>query len=533
MKVTRRALAVPDLESRRRADARIEWLRAYGETRINSRLIDRRRTIPPYVVLDFASHGLFGMQVEEKYGGLALRNRDVARVLEQAAAIDLSLGTFLLTSLFPGVRPIAAFGSPSLRDEILPDLAAGRVLAGYAQTEPAAGTHFPAMQARAVRRGEGAWAVSGDKIWIGNASWAGVLTVMAHDQEADGRRRGLTAFALRTDRPGVFLGAELLSLGMRGMVQNEVAFRDVEVDLEHVVGAPERGLEVGVDSMSFSRFAIAATCVGSMKRCTQLMLRYAARRDIATGRLLEHPVTRGALGAAVARIAAAEALLYRAASALDDGDGASAELFAVCKLVASEFLWTTADATVQLLGSRGYDEESGAPQLLRDARVTRIFEGASEALVGFVGGQALNPRSELYRMLREDLAAAPLADRLADAVTDMRERRHAGAPLPRPWQLALSGQAATWALVTGALHAEAERVPVALREGVGAWAEARFADAVARAARGGDDTAALVASEALREAVDAYAGSIGDVEQTLPGERLGLDPLLRRTRPDA
>ena len=110
---------------------------------------------------------------------------------------------------------------------MLPDLARGRTLAGYAQTEPGAGTHFNAMGAQAVAHPDGRWRVSGEKVWIGNAQWSNVLTVVAHDVDANGRRRGLTAFAVRTDQPGVVLGRELPSMGMRGVVQGEVAFRDV------------------------------------------------------------------------------------------------------------------------------------------------------------------------------------------------------------------------------------------------------------------------------------------------------------------
>jgi alkylation response protein AidB-like acyl-CoA dehydrogenase len=396
VKIASRYTPLADAESRARADGMIGWLRDWAERRYSMRLVDERRSVQPQVLLDLGNQGFLGVQVEEKYGGLALRNRDIARVLDQAAAIDLSLGTFLLVCLFPGIRPLAAFGSPLLRDEVLPDLARGRTLAGYAQTEPGAGTHFNAMAAQAVAQPDGRWRVSGDKVWIGNAQWSNVLTVVAHDVDASGRRRGLTAFAVRTDQPGVALGREMPSLGMRGVVQGEVAFRDVLVDADHVVGEPKRGLEVGVDSMSWSRFAIAATCVGTLRRSAQLLQRFAARREIVTGRLVDHPVTRVALGLATVRVAACEALLEAIAGALDAGREVDAELFAVAKVAGSEFCWDSTDRLVQGLGSRGYDEANGIPQILRDARVTRIFEGASEPLFAFVGAAALAPTGDAH-----------------------------------------------------------------------------------------------------------------------------------------
>jgi alkylation response protein AidB-like acyl-CoA dehydrogenase len=526
VKVTSRYRAVDEAESRRRTDRRIAWMRDYAERRINSRLIDERRTIPPYVVMDFGQQGLFGLQVEERYGGLALRNRDVARVLEQAAGIDLALGTFLLVALFPGIRPLSAFGNDALRRELLPDLAAGRALAGYAQTEPGAGTHFPGMAACAVTDGDG-WSVSGDKIWIGNATWARVLTVMAHEVDGAGRRRGLTALAVPTDLPGVALGREFLSLGMRGMVQSEVSFRGVRVGRHALVGEAQHGLEVGVDSMSFTRFAIAATCVGAMKRCIQLALRFAGRRSIATGALVEHPVILAYLGEAVAQTRAAEALVREVARLLDEGEGAPAELFAVCKATASEFLWQTVDRALQILGGRGYDESNGIAQMLRDARVGRIFEGTTEALLAFAGAWALNPRSELDAYLREELGATATADRLAEAIGALRARADA-AKLSRAWQCALGGQAASWSVTAALLARDAARAGDVSAARAAEWARRCFEGVCAEAGAGGVAEAVRLDPPDVAKLAEEYAGAIGDVEQQLPGERRELDPLLRR-----
>jgi alkylation response protein AidB-like acyl-CoA dehydrogenase len=528
MKIASRYAAVSDAESRARGAALLGWLRDFSERRFSSRLMDERRSIQPQVLLELGNHGFLGVQIEEKYGGLALRNREIQRALDQAAAIDLSLGTFLLVCLFPGIRPLAAFGSPLLKDEVLPDLARGRTLAGYAQTEAGAGTHFNAMAAQAIAQPDGRWRLSGEKVWIGNAQWSSVLTVVAHDVDASGRRRGLTAFAVRSDQPGVALGRELPSLGMRGVVQGEVAFRDVMVDVDHVVGEPKHGLEVGVDSMSWSRFAIAATCVGALRRCVQLVERFAGRREIATGKLADHPVARVAQGLATVRVAACEALLDFVADALDAGREVDAELFAIAKLAASELAWDSTDRLVQLLGSRGYDEANGVPQILRDARVTRIFEGASEPLAAFVGAAALAPSSDLYRALRDELGARAEAEALGEAVTRLRARRLGGEPLSRAWQCALAGRAAMWAVLAGALAAAPGGRPRALQERALAWARAELAAACAEAGAGVREEGFLAGGAELDEAVGAVLAPIGDVEQQLPAERWELDPLLRR-----
>jgi alkylation response protein AidB-like acyl-CoA dehydrogenase len=528
MKVGCRYQMVGDDESRARGDRVVAWLRDYCEKRVNARMIDERRTIPPYVANDLGNQGVFGVQVEEKYGGLALRTREIGRILEQAAAIDLSLGTWILVCLYPGVRPIATFGQPALKHEVLPRLASGRSYAGFAQTEPGAGSNFAGMAAQAVVQPGGGWKLSGDKIWVGNSSWSDVLTVMAQEVDASGKKRGsLIALAVRAEQDGVTIGRELLSLGMRGMVQGELHFRDVACGPEALLGEAGKGIEVGVDSMSWSRFAITATSLGATKRAAQLMLRFGTRRQIATGRLLDHPVARSYLGETVAQAAVVEGMLYRVCALLDAGHAVSVDLFAACKLMSTEFAWLAADRLCQVLGSRGYDEANGAPQLLRDARVGRIFEGTSEALVAYLGSQALAARSELADFLRSDLEAASLAEQLDAAVKALRAR--GGVAAQRTWQVAVAGWAGMWALAAGVAAQDATRAPSAQAERTAAWAAQRFAEACARAGEPGPKERALFDASAAEDAVAAFGATIGDVDLTLAAEKRDFDELLYRT----
>ncbi|WP_229415085.1 acyl-CoA dehydrogenase family protein, partial [Massilia aurea] len=180
-------------------------------------------------------------------------------------------------------------------------------------------------------------------------------------------------------------------MGMRAMVQNALRFDDVFVPDTHVLGQPGAGMEVARDAMAFARLGIGALCLGGMKRCAQLMLRYASRREVAGGRLLEHPVTLARLDDLTGAIGALEALV-RALGAHDERGGAHGglpqEACMACKCVASELLWEAADMLMQLLGGRGYLEPNLAPLLMRDARVMRILEGPTEALYVHLGAGA-------------------------------------------------------------------------------------------------------------------------------------------------
>ncbi|HWJ94577.1 MAG TPA: acyl-CoA dehydrogenase family protein, partial [Telluria sp.] len=298
------------------ADAMVAWLRQYAARRIHSRLFDERRTVPPYVVLDLGNHGFFGLQAPREHGGSALSHVELMRVLEQLAAIDLTIATIVGVHNGLGMRPLLQFGPEALQRELLPRLASGRQLAAYALTEPGAGSNPQAIQCRAEKV-DGGWRLTGEKHLIGLASWAGVMTVLAKAWDGAGAPLGPVALLVPEDTPGVVQGPEALTMGMRGMVQNAVRFDRAFVPDSHVLLAPGEGMQVAHDAMGFSRLGIGALCVGAMKRAAQLMVRYAARREVATGRLLDNAVTGVRLHEATCAIWALESLVGAIAAMLD------------------------------------------------------------------------------------------------------------------------------------------------------------------------------------------------------------------------
>ena len=191
--------------SQRRADELIGWLRGYAADRINSRLIDERRCIPPYIILDFGNKGLLGMQVPEAFGGLGLRHVDHLRVLEQLGAIDLTLALVVFNHGTNGIRPIQGYATPALREELLPRLASGREMATFALSEPAAGANVGGIATQARPDSRGGWRIRGLKRW-NSSSWAGVISVFARQVDEDGKPRGLTGFVVRQGSPGLRVG---------------------------------------------------------------------------------------------------------------------------------------------------------------------------------------------------------------------------------------------------------------------------------------------------------------------------------------
>jgi len=498
---------LPALRPGADAEPLLQWLRDYAEQHLDARLMDERRSLSPALVLDFGNRGLLGLQVPARWGGPGLSHAGFLRVVEQLAAIDATLGLFVGLNNVLGLRPLLRYGSDAQRERWLPQLAAGRVLAAFALTEPGAGSNPNALRASALPHG-GGWLLQGRKWWSGSAAWAGLTHVFVREHDAGGRALGISAFALPRGRAGLRQGAEALTFGMRAMVQNAVHLDGVPVSDDDRLGAPGQGLAIAQDAMGYGRLTIAAACVGGMQRCAQLMLRYASRRQVAGGRLLEQPALRARLEEITCGITLLRALVGRLAATLDGGADVADEALAACKVLAPELYWQAVDALMQALGGRGYMEPSGVPQMLRDARVLRIFEGPTEALAAHLGACLRRRPQPLLELARGTPAAAALQG-LADAAA------------ARPTRAVEFGAAAAWGLAWSALDAGDAATQ--------RWARQRFDAARAHALRDGEPAAA----DALAQRVAGYAAAIGDLEIGGIGEERTLDPLLRREEPAA
>lgn len=497
----------------------LDWLRDYAARRINSQLIDERRTIAPHIVLDMGNRGLLGMQIPKEYGGrLALTNFELLRVQRQLGAIDLTLAFFVGLNNGLGVRPILRFAQSHLKERYLPDLASGRILGAFAVSEEGAGSNPLALAATAQRRADG-FIVSGTKLWCGSAAWAGVISVFAKHVDPDGRAAGHVGLCIDADQAGMRVGPEALTMGLRGMVQNTVHFQDAVVPLDRVLGSQFAGLSVASDVMGFGRLGIAATAVGGLWRALQLMVRYSGRRQINTGSLYAHGHTQRIINDAWRAATLLGKFVDGIACALDRGVSPPTELYAAAKLLASEALWQGADTAMQMLGGRGYCENNGSSQLLRDARITRLFEGPSETLASFIGQRMWQSKgSHLAGFFSQcgaagQAAACSLEELLERIVDGSRSRTasdqgHAAMLVPL-------GYAVAWQLVAASTDPSAPADTC--------WLEGQFEAAATRAVAGLNGTG-LPDSAAIAHEI---AFHIGDIEQSAAGADFQLDSYLR------
>lgn len=521
-------------DSTQKADRLISWLREYASTRINSRTIDERRSIPPYIVLDFGNAGLMGMQIPVKYGGLGLTNRDTFRVLSQLGAIDHTLALFVYLHITLGTRPLLFHGPEKLKNELLPQLASGRILGAYALTEPGAGSHPRNIATTAEPAEDGSYLLSGTKIWSGTASWAGVIYTFAQTLDDRGKPGGISGFVLKQGTKGLKQGPEALTMGMRGMIQNTVYLEQVKVAATEMLGKPGKGMEVAAEAMMFTRLAIAAACSGGIKRCLQLMNRYAERRLISTGKLLDNPVARETISTHLAAVAALDALLDKSAMVLDQGKELPPDLYAAAKVAGPELMWAAADDLMQMLGGRGYIENNFAPQIMRDARVLRIFEGPTETICMYLGSRMSNNPADLKQFLVHEMRAKGVWDVLQETCQGLQTAAieatgHFSHEVnAKRWAWTRIGELTTYAILE-VLSADAFSITGEVRYQQGShWSRQKF-EAIRRDAQAtlqGENRLNSIGQ--VQSQIKAFESEIGDIEQTLPFPEQQVDPCLRK-----
>jgi HAMP domain-containing protein len=388
-----------------------------------------------------------------------------------------------------------------------------------------------ASQARPDSRG--GWRLRGVKRWNAS-SWAGVISVFVRLVDERRQPGGLTGFVIRQGSPGLRIGPEALTMGMRGSVQNPLYLDDVPVGPEHLLGEPGRGMEVAEAALTIGRLCIAAVCLGSLKRCAQLLARYGGRRTVASGRLLDNPLVLAAQGELAARIDALEALKDQVAARLDAGRPVPPEIPMAAKVFGSDSLNWAAGQLMQSLGGRGYMENNLAPQILRDARLYSVGEGPNEPLTIQVGRKArLTGAIDGY--LCHHSAGAELAGLLALSAREITDRcLNRGGPFAdrssaQLWADTLIGRVAIDTLLLAAMREARIQRPSDRLERAVAWAEIRQARGLQLAREGCPEEQLIPTPSEVTAIVALHVGAIGDIEQALAGEDDALDPYLRRT----
>jgi acyl-CoA dehydrogenase len=335
---------------------------------------DEEATYPHDLVAGLVEMGLMGITVPEQYGGLGLDMVSQVLAIEEIAYADASLGS-VFAGHYLGLECINGFGSQAQKQEYLPRLASGEARAAFALTEPDAGSDIGGMRTVAVRRGE-RWCLSGGKTFISNAREAKFVIVFAKTDPAAGVR-GISAFIVPTDAPGLSFGEPIRKMGIRGEHAYELFIDDVTVGADALLGGESGGARVALGVLNSARIDVAALANGVAMRALDLAVGYATTR-VQFGRpIRDLQAIQLSLAKIDTMVQSGRLTAYHAAALRDAGRDVR-RAGSIAKYVASENCFLAVDQALQVHGGYGYVKESEIERLYRDCRVFRIYEGTSE-----------------------------------------------------------------------------------------------------------------------------------------------------------
>jgi alkylation response protein AidB-like acyl-CoA dehydrogenase len=370
-------------------DAVLQVVHSYARRSINARANDASGTLSPELLNGLADLGCMALVFPESAGGLGLGLQAACQVIACLAQHDRSVATTLGVHLGLGSRGLVAFGSDELKARLLPKLASGRRIGAFAATEPGAGSDLTALSTRAVLHPDRI-VIDGSKVYVTNGAIAGVYSVVTYLFTPDGEALGKAIIAVLPEDDGVVIGPEEHKLGLRASSTTSLHLDQVTVPRWRLLGAPGDGEKQLAHILSWGRTVMAAGCVGSAKRALELARQQCATRWQFGGTLDQQPVVQAQLSEAAATVFAMDCLVEHAAASqgADLLRGSTA-----AKVFCSEGAFEVSDVTLQLHGGMGYIEETDVPLLVRDARITRIFEGANDVLLGHLGALSLRVRA--------------------------------------------------------------------------------------------------------------------------------------------
>jgi alkylation response protein AidB-like acyl-CoA dehydrogenase len=321
----------------------------------------------------FAEQDLFGLPFSTEHGGTGTGTLMLNIAVEEISKACASSALMLMLADL-GTLPIRLYGSPELQERFLPRCATGEWAPAFALSEPEAGSDPAGMTTSAVRDGD-EWVITGTKNWISNLGIADFYVVFA---VTDREQRRLSAFVVEADRPGFSVGKLEHKLGIRGSPTGQPIFDEVRVPAENMVGTEGKGLSVALGTLDHSRLAVAAQALGIAQGATDYAVAYAKERRQFGQPIASFQGMQFKLADMETRIAAARELLYKACAKADRGEPDLGKYSAMAKLFCSDTAMAVTVEAVQVLGGYGYVTEYPVERMMRDAKITQIYEGTNE-----------------------------------------------------------------------------------------------------------------------------------------------------------
>ncbi|MFB6908205.1 acyl-CoA dehydrogenase family protein [Streptomyces bacillaris] len=336
---------------------------------------DRAENVDRSIVKKLGALGFLGLTVPEEYGGSGGDHLAYCLVTEELGRGDSSVRGIVSVSLGLVAKTIASWGNEEQKRQWLPRLTSGEAIGCFGLTEPGTGSDAGNLATRAVRDG-GDYVINGTKMFITNGTWADVVLLFARTNDAPGHR-GVSAFLVPADTPGLTRRTIHGKLGLRGQATAELVLEDVRVPAATLLGPEGKGFTVAMSALAKGRMSVAAGCVGIAQAALDAAVRYAGEREQFGKGIAGHQLVQELLSDISVDVEAARLLTWRVADLIDRGQE-FATAASQAKLYASEAAVRCANNALQVFGGYGYIDEYPVGKLLRDARVMTLYEGTSQ-----------------------------------------------------------------------------------------------------------------------------------------------------------
>ena len=340
-----------------------------------SKEVDEKAEFPRDFVDLIRDLGLFGIPFKPEYGGLSGSALTLAVAVEELSRVDATAGLILLIQSLSGY-PFNIAGSEEQKKKWIPLLASGEKLAAYGLTEPGSGSDAAAMKTKAVKKGD-RYIVNGSKIFITHGNVADVIVIFAVTDPTLGQR-GTSAFIIERDYPGFSSTPIKEKLGIRGSDTAELTFEDMEVPEENLLGPEGRGFKIALQVLDRSRPGVGAQALGIAAGALDYAVRYAKEREQFGHPISEFQGIQWMLADMATQVEAARLLVYQASSMIDENARGLTKFAAMAKMFASDTAMRVTTDAVQILGGYGYIKEFPVERMMRDAKITQIYEGTNQ-----------------------------------------------------------------------------------------------------------------------------------------------------------
>ncbi len=349
--------------------------------------IDESCEFPAENVKKMQKADMMGIPFPQEYGGAGSDTLNYVLAVEELSRACATHGVILSAHTSLGAHPIYKYGNEKQKEKYLKPLANGEKIGAFGLTEPDAGTDASAQKTTAKLDGD-EYVLNGNKIFITNAGVADIFIVMAMTDKSKGTR-GISAFIVEKDTPGFTLGKKEDKMGINASDTRELIFQDCRIPKENILGKEGMGFKIAMATLDGGRIGIAAQALGIAQRALDETVQYVQEREQFGRPIGKFQGLQWEIAEMATKVEAARNLVYKAAKTKDSGESFSKEA-AMAKYYASEVASEVANKAVQLHGGYGYIKEYPVERLMRDAKITEIYEGTTEVQKMVIAGSLLN-----------------------------------------------------------------------------------------------------------------------------------------------